>query len=240
MLDRKEEVGQLLPTEESKVLSLKEKFVRKMREEEIEWKQRSRCKWLNDGDNNTKFFHGMASARQKTNRINYLWDGEARLEKREDIGHHIEDFFTTLYSKEEWERPLLNNLVFNSIGGDNAHWLLRPFEEEEVSHAVFDFAGDKSPGPDGFPMAFFQRFWSDVKEDILQFMKEFHARGRPSKNLGASFIVLIPKKDEADRIRDFRPISLIGSVYKILTKVLAGRLQKVLPNIISPPQGAFV
>lgn len=71
-------------------------------------------------------------------------------------------------------------------------------------------------------------------------MKEFHARGRLSKNLGASFIVLIPKKDEADRIRDFRPISLIGSVYKILTKVLAGRLQKVLPNIISPPQGAFV
>lgn len=70
-------------------------------------------------------------------------------------------------------------------------------------------------------------------------MREFYARGLLLKNLGASFIALIPKKNGADKIQDFRPISLLGSVYKILTKVLAGRIQKALLTIISPHQGAF-
>ena len=79
-----------------------------------------------------------------------------------------------------------------------------------------------------------------MKEDILAFMEEFHERGRPSKGIGASFIALTPKKGGEIGMRDFGPISLIGSIYKILAKVLARRLQKVLPSIISKEQGAFV
>lgn len=60
------------------------------------------------------------------------------------------------------------------------------------------------------------------------------------KGIGASFIALIPKKLGADSIRDFQLIGLIGSIYKILAKVLAGRLQKILPCIILATQGAFV
>lgn len=75
---------------------------------------------------------------------------------------------------------------------------------------------------------------------MLAVMKEFHGRGRLSKGLGATFIALIPKNAGADSNRDFRPISLIGSVYKILSIVLAGRLQEVLQCIISALQGAFV
>ena len=89
-------------------------------------------------------------------------------------------------------------------------------------------------------MAFFQRFWSLLKEDILVFMEEFHERGKLSKGMGASFITLIPEKGGETSMRDFRPISLIGSIYKILAKVLAGRLQKVGPCIISKEQGTFV
>lgn len=159
MLDRKEEAGQLLPTEECKRLSLKIEFARKVREEEIEWKQRSRYRWLNDGDKNTRFFHGIALARRRSNRICYLWDGEERLEKREDIIHHIEDFFSTLYFKEVEERPLLDNLGFNYIGVDQAQWLEKPFKEEEkeeeVQGVIFDYGADKAPGPNGFPMSFF-------------------------------------------------------------------------------------
>lgn len=68
--------------------------------------------------------------RQRSNRICYFLDGECRFEKREDIFHHIEDYYTALYAKEEWERPLLNNLAFNSIGEENAQCLEKPFEEE--------------------------------------------------------------------------------------------------------------
>lgn len=108
----KEEVGQLQPAEESRRLFLKKDFIRKVREEEIKWKQRSRCNWLNDGDKNTKFFHGLASARQSANRIFYLMDGDIRRGRKEDVVHLIEDYFTSLYSKKEQDRSLLNNLVF--------------------------------------------------------------------------------------------------------------------------------
>ena len=60
------------------------------------------------------------------------------------------------------------------------------------------------------------------------------------KSLNATFIALIPKKNDASNIRDFRPISLVGSLYKILSKVLANRLKLVLDQLIFEPQNSFV
>ena len=70
-------------------------------------------------------------------------------------------------------------------------------------------------------------------------MEEFHERGKLSKGIGASLIALILEKVGEIGVKDFRSINLIGSIYKILAKVL-GRLQKVLPCIISKAQGAFM
>lgn len=70
-------------------------------------------------------------------------------------------------------------------------------------------------GPHGFPTAFFQIFWADLKEDVMGVMHEFHLRGKLSKNLGASFITVITKMVDAKYLKVFRPISLIGSINKI-------------------------
>ena len=74
----------------------------------------------------------------------------------------------------------------------------------------------------------------------MNFMKDFHLRGKLSNHIGASFISIIAKKAGSVLIEDFRPISLVGSIYKVLAKVLASRLQNVLPNLISIAQGAFI
>ena len=67
----------------------------------------------------------------------------------------------------------------------------------------------------------------------MAFLTDFHLRGKLPNNIGTSFITPIPKKHGADRLKDFRPISLLGSIYKILAKVLAVRLIKIMPTIIS-------
>lgn len=73
----------------------------------------------------------------------------------------------------------------------------------------------------------------------LLFFKEFHNYFKLEKSLNASFIaLLIPKKHDAINIRDFRPISLIGSIYKIVAKVFANRLKGVLDKLISASQNA--
>lgn len=154
-IDRKEDMVQLWHDEVIRRASLKEDYVRKVKEEEIKWKKRFCCQWLEEGDKNTKFFHGMASTRARINRISALWDGEVRLDNKEDIIDHIQEYFQSLYSKESWNHPLLDNLHFTSIGEDSVNWLERRFDVDEVRHAVFAIGGDKALGTDGFPPNFF-------------------------------------------------------------------------------------
>ena len=77
-------------------------------------------------------------------------------------------------------------------------------------------------------MAFYRHCWRLVKKDILAVFDEFFQYCKFEKSLNATFIALIPKKNDASNIRDFRPISLAGSVYKILAKVLANHMRMVL------------
>ena len=100
--------------------------------------------------------------------------------------------------------------------------------------------GDKAPRPDGFTVAFWQSCWDFVKEEILEMFKEFHEQSSFLKSLNNTFLVLIPKKDGAEDLGDFKPISLLGGLYKLLAKVLANRLKKVLGKVVSPTQNAFV
>ena len=100
------------------------------------------------------------------------------------------------------------------------------FTKDEVFGALLGCSGDKAPRPDGFSMAFWQFVWDFVKDDVMSFFKEFYEHGKFVKSLNATFLVLIPKKAGAEDLRDFRPISLLGSLYKWLAKVLANRLKK--------------
>jgi hypothetical protein len=99
---------------------------------------------------------------------------------------------------------------------------------------------DKAPGPDGFSMAFFQDCWGVIKGDFMAVFSEFYDRGEFVKSINSTFITLIPKVYGAKDIKDFRPISLVGGMYKIIAKVLANRLRRVMDKVISKPQNAFV
>ncbi len=79
---------------------------------------------------------------------------------------------------------------------------------------VCSMNGDKALGPDGFSMAFFHACWPVLKGDLLPVLG-IHEYGSFQRSLNATFLTLIPKKASVVEVRDFRPISLVGSVYKI-------------------------
>lgn len=100
--------------------------------------------------------------------------------------------------------------------------------------------GDKAPGPDGFSMQFYKVCWETLKEDLMQTIHNFHQRGIFEKAFNASFVALIPKKPGAVEIKDFRPISLIGGVYKFISKLLTERLKSVIGKLVDEHQMAFL
>lgn len=85
-----------------------------------------------------------------------------------------------------------------------------------------------------------KEFWDDLKVDFLAFISDFHANGRLVRVSNCSFIVLIPKKENPRKIGDYRPISLIGCMYKVLAKLLANRLKRIIHLVISGSQSAFI
>jgi hypothetical protein len=195
---------------------------------------------LREGDKNTKFFHRVANSHRKFNQIDSLTINGAMSRYFMEIKEHIVQYYNNLYFENCSWRPRVEGLSFLSIDEEESIWLERAFEEKEVWDVIRNLNGDKVPGPNGFTMAFFQKCWDILKTDIMDVFAEFHTRGKFEKSFNATFVSLIPKKTGAMDVRDFRPISLVGGIYKIISKVLANRFKSVLSKIISNTQNAFI
>ncbi|GJT08559.1 RNA-directed DNA polymerase, eukaryota [Tanacetum coccineum] len=106
--------------------------------------------------------------------------------------------------------------------------------------AVWSCGKNKSPGPDGFTFEFFRKYWDSIGPDMCVAVEWFFRHNSFAKGCNASFITLIPKSQDPKTVSDFRPISLIGSLYKVVTKILAIRLSSVISDLISDVQTAFL
>ena len=101
--------------------------------------------------------------------------------------------------------------------------------------------GEKAPSPDGFvATACWQFNWNTVKSEVMAVFKDLFDMGKFVKSLNSIIIVMIPKKEGEEDLKDFRPISLVGSLYKLIAKVLANRLKKVMSRLVKKAQNAFV
>ena len=152
----------------------------------------------------------------------------------------VVDAFQQLLSEEHSWKTDIEGLQLQRLNHVEAEGLEQPFTEEKIHAALMGMNGDKTPGPNGFTMAFWQSCWDFVKEEIMDLFKEFFDERSFAKSLNSTFLVLIPKKGGAEDLGDFRPISLLGGLYKLLAKVLANRLKEVLDKVVSADQNAFV
>jgi hypothetical protein len=123
--------------------------------------------------------------------------------------------------------------------GDN-NFLVAPFSMEEIEDAVRDSDGSKCPGPDGFNFAFIKTFWNLMKHEVRILFDQFSGNDCLPRCLLSYFLTLIPKVKSPQGLGDFRPIALLGCWYKLLSKVLASRLAKVIGGLIPKTQSAFL
>lgn len=248
--DRKEEIYQLdilddaFGLDDSEVIRRNEVtalLFRDLRYKDSLISQKANCKWLREGDNNSKIFHRCINSRRKRNEIcGTFIDGVWR-EEVQEVKQGISNHFKTQFRKSSSAcLSMENDFIDKKVSEANNLMLIAPFSVEEVVEALENCDGSKSPGPDGFNFRFLQEFWEIYKNDIMNMLAEFYHNGSFVRGFNPSFIVLIPKKEEALNPNDFRPISLLSGVYKIIAKILSRRISRMLDSIISPNQSAFV
>ncbi|RVX14050.1 LINE-1 retrotransposable element ORF2 protein [Vitis vinifera] len=238
--DRVEDERSLSMEESACKKEAKEVYAKWVELEETHWRQVSRELWLKAGDRNTRYFHRMASAHRRVNHMDRIKINGITMTEEREIREGIVNAFKQQFSESpEWKADI-GSLSFNQICVQEAEMLEAPFCEGEVQTTLMEMNGDKAPGPDGFSVFFWQCCWDFVKEEILEFFKEFHDQNTFLKSINNTFLVLIPKKGGAEEFGDFRPINLLEGLYKMLAKVLANRLKKVIDKVVSHDQNAFV
>ncbi|CAL0325442.1 unnamed protein product [Lupinus luteus] len=202
--------------------------------------QKSRQKWLQEGDSNTKFFHAAINRRRRSNVVLGMFIDGVWVDDPPKVKDYIRSFFKDRFAESHWNRPTLDGIDFKCISEEDNVFLTTRFEEAEIRDAVWSCDGDKIPGPDGYNFSFLKKFWECVKKEIVAMVDDFFLSGNLARGCNASFIVLIPKNGCPQGLGDYRPISLIGCIQKIISKLLAGRLKKVIPLVISDCQTAFI
>ena len=118
--------------------------------------------------------------------------------------------------------------------------LVRPFTMEEVQSAIAGLNGEGAPGPNGLPVLFYKEFWALVKGDVMATLEELRSPQANMEKNNKSYLFMLPKKQGAENVNDYRPMSLSHSIYLIMAKVLANQLREVIEELIGPFQYAFI
>ncbi|XP_019429501.1 PREDICTED: uncharacterized protein LOC109337078 [Lupinus angustifolius] len=173
--------------------------------------QKFRQRWLYDGDSNSNFFHASINRRRRSNEfLGLLIDGEWS-EDPVRVKDHIRSFFLERFAEHHWNKTFLDGIEFKRISEADSNFLIARFEEVEVKEVVLSYDVD-----------------------------DFFCSGNLARGCNASFIGLILKSSCLQGLGDYRPISLVGCIHKIFSKLMAGCLKKVLHSIISECQTAFL
>jgi hypothetical protein len=191
------------------------------------------------GNENTKLFHSIATQNFRRNHISHiqLSDGSLAMDHEQKAA-----IFWNAYKERrgqyEFEDILFDlSTLIHPVQMQNMD---DTFSIEEIDGMVKDLPTDKSLGPDGFNGIFIKKCWSIIKDDFYILFKSFYEGSTDLRCLNGSFITLVPKTSSPSVVNDYRPISLLGGSVKLITKLLANRLQKVISNLIHANQYGFI
>ena len=114
------------------------------------------------------------------------------------------------------------------------------FTEEEIDGIVKEIPPDRAPGPDGFSGAFLKASWPIIKHDFYALCSQFHQGTMDITSINDGLITLIPKINSPESVNDYRPITLLNCCLKLITKLLANRLQRVILQLVHRNQYGFL
>ena len=209
-------------------------------------KIRSRARWISDGEKVTKYFCNLENRNFVSKCMNSLKNKEGEIiSEQSEILKETMQFYKKLYSIKDRNATDLESLLGNydipRLCESNKNKLEGPITYSELLFCLKKTSNNSSPGFDGYTYEFFKFFWNDIGAFLLRAINECFVKGELSDSLKYGVITCLPKgnKDKL-YLKNWRPISLLNTSYKLASACIAERLKCVLPYIINEDQTGFI
>ncbi|WVZ52762.1 hypothetical protein U9M48_003790, partial [Paspalum notatum var. saurae] len=181
-----------------------------------------------------------ASCRKKKKFIPKLKNGDQIVTSQEEKHQVLHDYYNNLIGTALMRDTSLDLQFFHRPGMDLSS-LDAPISDDEVWTTIASLPSDWAPGPDGYTGRFYKACWNIIKSDFMAAILTLQ-QGNAQKLwlLNSAYLTLIPKKTDAINAGDFRPICLVHSFAKLVTKIMSNRLAPHLSTLVSSNQNAFI
>ena len=201
---------------------------------------RSKERELEEGEKCTRYFFKKVIAKGGTMTKLKTKGGEVKNTK--EIGRVVENFYGSLYEEKKVQAAIMDEVLStleNKIN-ENADFLTIDFNVLEMTKVLKSFKKGKSPGIDGLPVEFYDKFWDILVHELLTVFKEFDRHDRLPDSFRTGIVTLLHKKDDKTDLKNWRPITLLNFDCKLFSKLLSGRMSQVLEDVIHPDQACAV
>ena len=204
---------------------------------------RSKTKFTLEGERNTKFFFSLEKRRYFNRNMRSLRTPCGRIIREQaEILKEQRKFYEELYRADE---SITFNLVPEAeeavLSGKQREELDEPINLDEIRNSLFSMANNKCPGLDGLPKEIYVELFEVLGPVLLKLYNTAFRRGYLNETARSGLISLIPKANKDQKLlKSWRPLCMLCLDFKILSKLMAERMKKVLPYIISEEQSGFM
>ena len=202
---------------------------------------RSKVRWIEEGEKNSKYFFSLEKARYNAKTCyKMLHEGE-EITHPQLILNKQKQFYEELYDVDKEVKFTLENGFGIRVPNDIRQQQQEQISIEELGVAIKAMKNNKTPGNDGIPVDFYKVFWSKIKEVFYEMVIEVYEKEKLHLTAREGILNLIPKPGKDSRlIKNLRPITLLNTDYKIIEKTIANKMTPALEHIINKDQRGFM
>lgn len=201
---------------------------------------RSRAKWVEEGETSSAYFFRLEKKRSADRKISALKESDGTIVSDiTGLCDSVSAFYSSLFTAEPTDAAARESLLGNissTLASEEAGICDGLLSADECFVALLGMAKRKAPGLDGLPMEFYVKFWEVLGEDLVCVLNRCYDSGSLSLSQRRGVISLSFKKGDRLDIRNWCPISLLNVDYKLASRVIAGRLLKVIHLVVEEDQ----
>ncbi|XP_050379729.1 uncharacterized protein LOC126797093 [Argentina anserina] len=195
---------------------------------------KSRIKWLTEGDRNSSFFHAIVKVRHLKHSLSSMRDGNSIIDDPKEISDHVLNYFNDIFTADSFVRDtgLVSQVIPNLVTTEYNAMLTAIPTSEEIFQTMCSMDHNSSHGLYGFGGIFFMKCWSVVGAEVVQVVQSFFNTRYILPHFNSNLMILIPKVLGADTVTQLRPIAMANFIFKLITKILTDRLGSIADPII--------